>query len=140
MTWITDNTGTRWAEPVERKRRKTPRALRFADVKVGDQLMRKGYHGGMIYCVVTDLWFDPVQGESDPLKGSMVGYAQIDQRGELRRKSSTTIRGLASQQFTPSDRDYVAFCKARIEGMAAGVVVGIGRGRTIRQRPKIAGL
>lgn len=108
MTWITDSNGTRWVEPVKRKERKPPRALRFADVKVGDQIMHAveskrivngvevPYMRGVHYYVVTDLWDDPVEGQSDPLKGKMVGYAQIDDRGEVsNRKSKTTIRGLA---------------------------------------------
>jgi hypothetical protein len=61
--------------------------------------------------------------------------------GEIRpRKSSTTIRGLASQQYVYADIDYIALCKARGDAMQTGEVVGIGAGVNIRKRPKIAGL
>ena len=145
MTWITDDGGTRWVEVPQKKRRSSPRARKFAEIKIGDQLMLKPagtwYRKVAMYYVVTDLWFDPVLGQDDALKGSMVGYQQIAQTGEPRhRKSSTTIRGLASQQFDYADIDYIAHCKATLAAMQAGEVIGIGRGRAIRARPKISGL
>ena len=91
-----------------------------------------------IYYIVTDLWFDPVIGQSDPIAGQMVGYSMIMSDGSIHKcKSSTTIRGLASQQFHYSDIDFIALAKTR-----AGVanVVGIGHANTIRKRPKIPGL
>jgi hypothetical protein len=145
MTWIVDGNGTRWVEVPQRKRRKSPRALRFANIKVGDQLMLKpkpNWHRGIPhYIIVTDLWFDPVAGQEDPVAGQMVGYSQITMSGDVRpRKSSTTIRGLASQQYVYADIDYIALCKARGDAMQTGEVVGIGAGTNIRKRPKIAGL
>jgi len=144
MTWITDDTGTRWVEYPARKQRNAPRALRFADLKVGDQLVQKPnggwYRAIPIYYQVTDLWFDPVAGQTDPIKGQMVGYDQIGTNGELRgAKRATTIRGLASQQFEYADIDYIAQCKVVKEAKADGKVVGIGMGRIIRKRPKVAG-
>jgi hypothetical protein len=144
MTWIYDQNGKRWVDPVPRKTRKAPRALKFGEVKVGDQIMQKprdGWdRGTAIYYVVTDLWFDPVEGQKDPLKGSMVGFAHIKSDGTYDRKSSTTVRGLASQQYDFADVDYIALCTARNEAFRTGEVIGIGHAKTIRARPKISGL
>lgn len=134
MTWITDDTGTRWVEYPKRKRRKSPRALRFAEVKVGDQVMLEPnghwYRKIPQYFIVTDLWFDPVAGEENETAGRMVAYRAIGEDGEpCGRKRGTTLRGLASQQFQYADIDYIAHCKARAEVMGKGKVVGIGRGR-----------
>ena len=143
MTWITDNTGRRWVDVPERKRRKPGRALRFADLKVGDQLRRDYAHilasGRTVrwYYLVTDLWFDPVAGQDDEVAGRMVGIAHIDGRGDTNRKETHTLRGLASQGFHYAELDYIALAKAAIAGIAEGKVVGIGRGRVIRQRPKL---
>lgn len=131
MTWITDNNGRRWVEIPKKQRRASPRALRFADVKVGDQIMLTPrswhYRKFKIYYVVTDLWFDPVAGQNDPLKGAMVGYAQIRGDGELTRKSATTLRGLASQGFEYADMDYIAMCKARLPALKDGTIVAFNR-------------
>lgn len=143
MTWITDNTGTRWVPVPEKKRRKPGQPRRFANINVGDQIMLKPnkswYRGIPTYFLVTDLWFDPVAGQDDPVKGQMVGFAQIKPDGELAGKCSTPIRGLASQQYEYADIDYVALCKQRLVAMDAKTVVGIGHGRVIRQRPKLPG-
>jgi hypothetical protein len=145
MTRITDDTGTRWVDDQPRKRRKSPRALRFANIKVGDQLMKttvaKGWRGGRVkpgdpptelsrhtrYFLVTDLWFDPVAGQTNHVAGEMVAIAQIRSDGSIAdRKEPHTKRGLASQGFHPADRDYIDFTKKRLE---AENVVGIGRRR-----------
>lgn len=141
MSWITDGSGTRWVEIPQKKRRKSPRALKFGSVKVGDQLVKtyQKERKSSIYYLVTDLWFDPVLGQEDELKGSMVGYAQIKLDGSAGRKSSTTIRGLASQQFDYADIDYIALCEARKGELESGKVVEIGRGKVIRKRPKNPG-
>jgi len=129
-----------------RKRRKSPRALRFADLKVGDQLL-KVYSDPIDteqkrtwYYLVTDLWFDPVAGQEDETAGRMVGIAHIDPRtGEPRsRKEATTLRGLASQGYRYSDLDFMTLRKTTIAAAIEGKVVGIGRGHVIRRRPKIA--
>lgn len=141
-TWITDDNGTRWVELPERKSRKSPRALRFADLKVGDQLFWTRYHwpDSAGYYLVTDLWFDPVAGQDDETAGRMVAIVRLGHDGEPRgHKERHTLRGLASQGFQYADRDYIAFCKARKAGMEAGDVVGIGAGRRIRARPKLPG-
>lgn len=154
MTWITDNRGTRWVETTPRKRRKPPRAIRFANIQVGEQLMKvwksKGWRGGKDnpsappvdlsqsteYYIVTDLWFDPVAGQDDPLKGAMVGIARIQPNGSIaKRKEPHTKRGLASQQFHYADTDYIEFCARRKTAMKDGKVVGIGAGKSRTQRP-----
>ena len=159
MTWIYDDSGRRWVEPTPRKRRKPPAPRRFADLKVGDQLMqtsethslkralsaneewvKTAYQSSTAYFIVTDRWFDPVRGQDDPIAGQMVGYAQINARGGVStHKSSMPIRGFASQRFEYADRDYIVWCKSRLEGMETGAVVGIGHGKVIRKRPKIPG-
>lgn len=154
---ITDNTGTRWVDTPPRKRRKPARALRFGEIKVGDQLMRvyttKGWRGGKDdmngpaielskdtwYYIVTDLWFDPVAGQRDPEAGNMVGIQHLDRvtAKPIGRKEARSRRGLASNGFTYADRDFVAFCAQRNEAMQTGNIVGIGRGRTLKKRPKL---
>lgn len=149
MVWITDHNGRRWHPDNPRKKRKPARALRFAEIKVGDQLMKEWRTlraiGGEIvpgaqareYCIVTDLWFDPVAGQSDEVAGQMVAIRRISDRGEIDgRKEPHTKRGLASQGFHYADRDFIAFVKARAE---AENVVGISFGRIVRQRPKTPG-
>lgn len=145
MTWITDSGGTRWVEPVPRKRRKPGRALRFANLEVGQQLMRRPkanwYRKIPQYYLVTDRWFDPVAGQTDPVAGQMVALCDIKSNGELsKRKSGTTLRGLASQQYEYADVDYLLLCRTRHEAMGDGKIVGIGMGSVIRKRPKTPGV
>jgi len=144
MTWITDNTGTYWHEIPPRKRRKPARALRFAEIKVGDQLVlkpSKSWHRKIPqYFVVTDLWFDPVAGQRDEVSGHMVAIRVIRHDGEVHgSKRPHTRRGLASQQYHYAGIDYIAQCKALVASIDNGVVVGIGRGKLIRGRPKMPG-
>jgi hypothetical protein len=144
MTWITDNKGTRWVESIPRQRRKPPQPKRFKNLKVGDQLMQKPkehWHRGLPrYIIITDMWFDPVAGQHDPVAGQMVGYCPIKQDGEIHpEKSSTTIRGLASQQYHYADIDYITHCKSRCDAIDKGSVVGIGYGNVLRRRPKTPG-
>jgi hypothetical protein len=144
MTWITDGTGTRWVDPLPRKRRVPGRALRFAGVKAGDQLARRwpismNARVAVWHYLVTDLWFDPVAGQRDETAGRMVAIQRIDWRtGEpVDRKEAHTLRGLAMQGFRYAGLDYMAKVKATIEAKAAGEVVGIGMGHVIRRRPKV---
>lgn len=147
MTWFTHGNETTWIEPRPKRRRPTPRALRFGAIKVGDQLMKAWdgmYEGGqkvVWYYLVSDLWFDPVAGQHVPLAGSMVAIQSIDYRtGEPRdRKEAHTIRGLASQGFHYANIDFIAHTAARNAGMLAGDVVSIAKGKVIRARPKLAG-
>jgi hypothetical protein len=147
VTWLTDDTGRRWVEGPPRKRRKSPRALRFAEIKVGDQLMRRWPElwrpaGTTVwYYVVSDLWFDPCAGQRDETAGRMVAIQRMDGRtGEpVHHKEAHTIRGLASQGFRYADVDYIAHVKAALTGVAEGAVVGIGMAHIIRRRPKQAG-
>lgn len=146
MTWVTDDTGRRWIEVPQKKRRKPARALRFAEIKVGDQLMRKWdshLNNGVVvwYYQVSDLWFDPVAGQDDPTAGSMVAIQLISHRtGEVNgRKNAHTLRGLASQGFRYADIDYIAHAAARNAALVTGEVVSIGRGHVIRARPKVPG-
>jgi hypothetical protein len=131
MTWVTDGTGTHWVEVPPKKQRKSPRALRFAALKVGDQLILKprswwdrkipiGY-------VVTDMWFDPVAGQHDEVAGRMVALRRIDGAGELRgSKAAHTLRGLASQGYHYAGQDIIG---QRQAAAASPSVVHISRGR-----------
>jgi hypothetical protein len=160
MTWIYDGNGPgMWVELPLPKPRKSPRALRFANLEIGDQLMKswtsKGWRGGIDdmkapavelsqnrwYYLVTDRWFDPVAGQDNDLAGQMVAIVHIDQDGiPFSRKEPHTLRGLASQGFQYADRDFITFCRDRSEAMQAGSVVGIGFGRVVRRRPKLPGM
>jgi hypothetical protein len=134
-----------WVDITRNKKpRKLPRALRFANIKVGDQLMQKPtghwYRKLPLYYIVTDIWFDPVAGQNDPIAGTMVAIRQIGEDGEPRaRKRGYPIRGLASQQFHYADIDYIAHARARREALNDGRVVGIGFGNVIRKRQKTPG-
>lgn len=145
MTWIVDGSGTRWVDDRPPKRRQSPRAIRFAEIKVGDQLMRRWTFlpGGtdVWYYLVTDLWFDPVAGQKNDAAGRMVAVRWLNPRtGEPdTRKQAHTIRGLASQGFHYADMDYTAHIRATLEGIRAGAVVGIGKAHVIRARPKLPG-
>ncbi len=144
MTWITDADGSRWVDTPVRKRRKSPRALRFANVKVGDQLVlppsNDWYSRIPEHYVVTDLWFDPVAGQEDELKGRMVAIRLIGDDGSpYGHKRSHTIRGLASQRYRYADIDFIAQGKAFVAALEEGTVVGIGKGAVIRARPKLPG-
>ena len=137
MTWIVDGSGTRWVDVPRPKRRKSPRALRFADIEVGRQLVQRPgknwYHHIPVYFIVTDIWFDPVEGQKDPVAGKMIGIARIAPDGEVHpRKSKYPVRGLASQGFHYLPIDYINQCKAKA---LATNVVGIERGKVIRARP-----
>jgi hypothetical protein len=89
------------------------------------------------YYIVTDLWFDPVAGQDDPIAGEMVAISHINEAGIWRRKQPHTKRGLASQGFHYADVDYIALCKARVAAGKEGAVVGIGYGNVIRRRPRL---
>jgi hypothetical protein len=147
-----DDDGRMWTEIPRRKRRKSPRAVRFAEIKVGDQLMREYRLDGFCsidrkdrvqiwYYVVTDLWFDPCAGQHDETAGRMVAIQSICPRtGDPRpHKEPHTLRGLASQGFHFADIDFLAHAKARNQAMADGAVVGIGKGHVIRRRPTVPG-
>lgn len=162
MTWIHDGDGKvppRWVEIPTPKPRKSPRALRFAALAVGDQIMKawtsKGWRGGVDdmkapaielsknvwYYLVTDMWFDPVAGQENAVAGQMVAIVRVDHDGwPFSRKEHHTLRGLASEGFQYADRDFIAFCRDRAEAMKGGAVVGIGMGNAIRARPKLPGL
>lgn len=145
-----------------RKRTKAARALRFANIQVGDQLMRREVSrwstyakdpnaandpaiiqhekdSGYSYAVVTDLWFDPVKGETDPISGQMVAIRWLRQGKEVGSKQPHTRRGLAMQGYHFADRDEIAHWDAVRKAIADGDVVGIGRGKAIRKRPKVPG-
>lgn len=125
-----------------RKRRQTPRALRFGEVKPGDVLIHSlkvrseqfvqpfiegtandnrrlqvvTHHGAAI---VTHRWFDPVWGQDDPLRGNFVGIAYVGAQGLYSNLRQHSIRGLASQGYnyaTPEQAAGVhAFCAERAE-------------------------
>lgn len=150
---------TRWNdETAPKRRRKSARALRFAEIKVGGQLMVSyaseyqtsdgagGYKTcknprSVWYWVVTDLFFDPVAGEYDETAGRMVAIKRLcPHTGEpIQGKRSHSIRGLASNGYHYADVDFMALMAARLQGKATGDVVEIGRGHVIRRRPKVPG-
>lgn len=141
MTWIYDDTGRYWMDPPPIKKRAKPKGRRFADVKVGDQLMQANpSHDGKrqyptIYSLVTDAWFDPVRGEDDEEKGHLFAVQQLGADGQPRgRKAAFTRFGLASQGYQYADIDYIGLALARA---SATDVVGIGHAQVIRARPKI---
>lgn len=145
MTRITDNSGTRWVEIPRRKRRKSPRALRFAEIKLGDQLVKrqKQYINGRMHeyhFVVVAMWFDPVDGHSDPESGQMVGIQRVGECGVgIGRPQKHTRRALAYQQFHYSEVDYIELCRNRLDALKDGTVVGIGKAAAIRRRPRMPG-
>jgi len=145
MTWITDDNGTRWVVIPSPKRRKPARALRFASIKVGDQLERKPqddwYRHIPVFYIVCDLWFDPVAGQKDEIAGRMVALQQITDSGAVsHRKWRHTVRGLATQGFQYASKDIISERETRSAAISAGSVVGIGRGKLIRARPKMPSL
>jgi len=160
VTWIVDGTGRHWVDEKPRVKRKRGRG-RFADVKVGDQLMQrvigrwdqfpKPADGvandpapirherdyGWCYAVVTDIWFDPVAGQDDPIKGEMIAIQVLRQGLPLGGKRAHTVRGLASNQWQYADRDEIAHWEAVRAGVDAGDVVGIGRGKRGRKEQRL---
>lgn len=121
MTLIIDKNGSRWIDTPQKKKRKPARAIRFAKIAVGDQIMKTTknhdpYPRTTLYYVVTDLWFDPVLGQVDNTAGQMVGYSRVLENGDIQSyKIKTTRRGLASQRFQPSDIDYITLRNAMCE-------------------------
>lgn len=149
MTLVTEGSGTRWVEVKARKRRKSPRAVRFADIKVGDQV-RKAWSIPSVYMahdrrvetfyIVTDLWFDPVRGQENYDAGRMAAISKINSDGTISpRKDAYPLRGLASQQFQYAGIDYLELTRIRKAAHDKGEVVGIGHGQVIRARPKVPG-
>jgi hypothetical protein len=105
-----------------RKRRRPPRALRFADLEVGTVLIhrskwkslhydkpfveaiandntREQTNIGWSFAIVEDRWFDPCQGQFDRLKGEMVGVREVGPNGLWKTKFAHTLRGLASNGY-----------------------------------------
>lgn len=151
MTWVTDNTGTRWIEPPERKRRAKATKGRFSDIAVGDQLEERHWSRERLrqqlkrdapptFYIVTDLWFDPVRGQANEWSGQMVGYQRLGSNGEpIGKKLGNSRHGLASLGFHKAEIDYVGQRRATVAAVADVNVVGIGFGRVIRRRPKLSG-
>lgn len=136
-TLITDETGTRFVERPQRRRRRKPRALRFAGVKVGDILIQHRKSVSLRYikaapgtandpgeeirtsihtslAIVTDLWFDPVLGQEDPITGQMVGlrFWLGEPRGS---KFSHHLRGLATQKWNYATAEEIEAARAEAE-------------------------
>jgi hypothetical protein len=161
MTIVVDGSGTRWVEVPRTKRRRAPRALRFAEIKVGDQLvcrrkarwetyekrpiqtanidplMRKHEKETITYAIVTDLWFDPVAGEEDPISGQMVAIRYLRDGEPVGNKWSHTRRGLATNSYHYADFDVIEHYRRLREGIEAGEVTGISKGKVYRRRPKL---
>jgi len=110
-----------FVERQEPKQRAKPRALRFADVQVGEIVRHQALwrfevadptslesandnrrtksgvaHG---FGIIEHRWFDPVAGERDPIAGELVAVRRISWRGPERGLTKHTIRGLASQGY-----------------------------------------
>lgn len=124
MTWITDGSGTRWVPVPPRKRRRSPRALRFANLREGEVLIhrhkwrverhdparlmlandnsRTETGTSISFAIAERLWFDPVAGEDDPVAGQMVGVRALTSHGPARSMRSHTLRGLASNGYHPA--------------------------------------
>jgi len=131
MTWIYEQGRERyWVPDQPRAKRAPPRIIKFAEVKVDDQL--KATRGGNPgYYLVTDVWFDPVKGQRDPAAGEMVAVQRIAPTGKPHgSKWPHSKRGLASQGYDYLGFDYMAQRKAITTGEKAGVVVSIRRGNT----------
>lgn len=146
--------GPTWTPITLRRSRRKPRTGgRFSEIAVGDSLLlvriarwqeiRDGAERTARYeiaYVVTDLWFDPVAGEENPWQGQMTAVAQVRPDGSLGRKTRYSRHALAAVGFQKTDADHVGLAKARHEGAKAGKVVGIGRARALRRRPRLPGL
>jgi hypothetical protein len=121
-TLVTDATGSRFVEQIQRKRRRAPRALRFDQLEVGAVLLKRTKDRFTHYDppfmeaiandngreeiairnqfgIVEDRWFDPCQGQVDRLKGEMASVRMVGPNGAWLTKLSHTLRGLASQGF-----------------------------------------
>lgn len=130
-TVVHDQEGTRFVQVEPKPKRRPARALRFPDLKVGDGLILKGKSHSVRYeqplrlaglppvanddmreivstrryvtlALCTDRWFDPVLGQTDPIKGDMVGLRWITGNGMTGTKISYPIRGLAPQGYWPA--------------------------------------
>jgi hypothetical protein len=125
MTRVTDRHGTRWVKYAKRKRRKPGRAVRFANIKVGDLLaLRKSDGDYYNNVIVTDLWFDPVAGERDETAGMMVAIRWLRDGKEFGAKRQHTRRGLAMQGY-----DYADKVRADHERIAEDVAAVLQRAR-----------
>lgn len=122
-TLIHDQNGSRWVRQQPRKRRASPKAIRFAELKAGDVLihrakwkMEKGVaapegvtrandnsetvEGTAIgFAICEDRWFDPVAGQKNIWAGEMASVRRIDYRGRGNDKTGHTLRGLAQQGY-----------------------------------------
>lgn len=124
--------------------RKPPRG-RFKDVKVGDwlEVRRRWTEDGRLResspwrYLVTDAWFDPVEGQEEPAKGELFAVQHL--RGVLidgtpmwGRKYAHTRRGLASNGFHYAE-DPLPGLRARMAGWKDGTVVPIHEARMRRR-------
>lgn len=113
-----------------RKRRKPGRALRFAEARVGDVVLkrfqwRQEVHvppavpdcsiandnrktevlAGFGLAIIEHRWFDPVAGEKDPTAGEMVAVRALLSNGPAASLTRHTLRGLASNGYLPLTED-----------------------------------
>lgn len=138
-TVVHDDQGSRFVRVPKRKRRKAPRALRFAEVKVGDVLIHRSKHKvskaikrpvpvandeddyrlevsqHAAFWVVEHRWFDPCQGQHDRLKGEMVGVCPVNAMGKGPTAYPHTLRGLAMQGFDYATPEQAARVRAFME-------------------------
>lgn len=122
MTWVTDDSGTRWVEPNPRKRRRGAQNIRFRDLKPGTVLISRTKSisyvtvparpgtandnafeqvkitSGVALC--EDRWFDPVLGQADELAGQMASIRYIFWNGIHGQKRAHTLRGLSQAGYS----------------------------------------
>ena len=123
-TRITDANGTRMVKVKPRKRRASPRAIRFADLQAGQCLIHRGKthwetmpkapadiptpanedwkrheqtYVGM--AIVEHRWFDPVAGEKNRWAGEMAGIRDVGNNGRRGDLAAKTLRGLAQAGY-----------------------------------------
>lgn len=135
FTRVTTATGTRWVKYAPRKRRKPGRALRFANIAIGAELVCVHWHANdqvtpetMPRYVVTDLWFDPVAGERDPIAGQMVAIRTLRDGQPIGSKCPHTRRGLAMQGYHYAE-DYLARWRATSADVAQQIERARANGR-----------
>lgn len=136
-------TGSFWVKNKRRKRRASPKAIRFADLKSGDVLIHRAkwkYEKGtpapegvklandnretvegvaIGFAICEDRWFDPVAGQDNRWAGEMASVRRIDNNGRGRSKDGHTLRGFAQQGYhmaSPSQASHLlAFADERDE-------------------------
>jgi hypothetical protein len=121
---VYDERRRRWVEPRVAKQVSVRGRGRFSNVSVGDQIMRSNVSRRELrlqrkedgiatpgerqkcfeYAIVTDIWFDPVAGQHDRLKGEMVAIQPLLDGRAHGAKRAHTVRGLATNKWQYAKR------------------------------------